>query len=157
MKYAITSIALGMMLVSNCIAGTEITGKVVSVTDGDTLTVLDSEMKQHKIRLAKIDAPEKSQAFGKNSKQALSDLVFLKQVKCDHLSSDRYQRAVAVCHLGDKNINLEMVRTGMAWVYRQYAKNSSEYYDAEEHARQSKKGLWMQNYQVPPWEYRREK
>ena len=50
-------------------------GRVVAVADGDTLTVLDSNKLQHKIRVAGIDAPEKGQPFGDRSKQSLSRAV----------------------------------------------------------------------------------
>jgi len=60
-----------------------LTGKVISVADGDTLTVLDHNNLQHKIRLAGIDAPEKAQPFGQRSKQNLSRLTFGKEVRFD--------------------------------------------------------------------------
>ena len=71
-----------------------ITGRVVGVADGDTVTVLDADKVQHKIRLAGIDAPEKAQAFGNRSKQNLSDLVFGKDVRVDWDKRDRYGRIV---------------------------------------------------------------
>jgi endonuclease YncB( thermonuclease family) len=106
----------------------EFTGKVVGVADGDTITVLrwfeekDTRSsvkgyKQVKVRLAQIDAPEKSQAFGQTSKQSLSDLVFGKQVRVVQETVDRYGRIVGRVYVNDMDVNAEQVSKGMAWVY----------------------------------------
>ncbi len=99
-----------------------ITGRVVGVSDGDTITVLDADRTQHKIRLAGIDAPESKQAFGSRSKQNLSDLVFGKDVAVEWDKRDRYQRTLGVVLVDGHDVNLEQVRAGMAWWYRQYAR-----------------------------------
>ena len=97
----------------------EIRGKVVSISDGDTITVLDAEKVQHKIRLQGIDAPEKKQAFGTKSKDRLSDKIGEKEVVVKWKEKDRYGRVLGEIHLGDRHINLEMVQDGMAWHYKQ--------------------------------------
>lgn len=97
-----------------------ITGKVVSVADGDTITVLDADKTQHKIRLNGIDAPEKAQPFGQLSKQSLSDLVFGKTVQIDANKVDRYGREVGKVLVDGVDTNLEQVRRGLAWHYKAY-------------------------------------
>jgi micrococcal nuclease len=132
----------------------EIRGKVVSIADGDTITVLDAEKVQHKIRLEGIDAPEKGQAFGTKSKEKISEKVGEKELVVRWTKKDRYGRILGDVYLGDRHINLEMVRDGMAWHYKQYSK-SKELSDAEDEARKSQKGLWVDKDPVPPWEYRK--
>jgi endonuclease YncB( thermonuclease family) len=92
----------------------EIRGKVVSIADGDTITVLDAEKVQHKIRLEGIEAPEKGQAFGTKSKEKMSELVGEKEVVVTWEKKDRYGRILGDVHLGDRHINLEMVQEGLA-------------------------------------------
>lgn len=130
-----------------------ITGKVVGVHDGDTITVLSSGNKQTKVRFAQIDAPESRQDFGQASKQALSDLVFGKQVTVEVETVDKYGRTVGKVIAGGTDANLAQVKTGMAWVYRQYAKDPA-YFSAEEAAKAAKVGLWSRPGAIPPWEYR---
>src|ERR1019366_6366161 len=132
----------------------EIKGKVVSVADGDTVTVLDAEKVQHKIRLQGIDAPEKAQAFGAKSKERLSEKIGEKEVVVKWKEKDRYGRVLGEIYLGDRHINLEMVQDGFAWHYKQYSK-SKELAVAEDEARKAKKGLWADKEPVPPWEYRK--
>lgn len=143
-------------------------GKVVAVSDGDTVTVLDSDHSQHKIRLMGIDAPEKAQAYGQRSKQHLSSLVFGKDVLIEWHKRDRYQRIVGRvlvaqpgCSPCDMTIDagLEQIRSGLAWWYRQYAKEQAPedrklYETAEMQARESQVGLWRDPDPVPPWDYR---
>jgi micrococcal nuclease len=128
-------------------------GKVVGVSDGDTITVLDSANTRHKIRLNQIDAPEKRQAFGQRSKQSLSDLVFGKNVQVDVSTRDRYGREIGQVLVNGTDANLEQVKRGLAWVYRQYAKDRA-YFAAEEAARANRIGLWSQPNPTPPWEFR---
>ena len=126
-------------------------GKVVHIADGDTLTVL-VDHQQVKIRLAEIDAPESHQDYGQRAKQALGNLVFSKEVG----GKDRYGRTIGRVHLGDLDVNAEMVRTGYAWVYRQYAKDKS-LYALEDEARAARRGLWASDVHVPPWDWRMER
>jgi endonuclease YncB( thermonuclease family) len=131
-----------------------ITGKVVAITDGDTLTVLDDAKVQHKIRLAGIDAPERKQAFGARARQALVDMVFGNVVRVDVIDVDRYKREAGRIFLGNRFINMEMVQNGFAWRYPQYDKGG-EFSVAEGDARLHRRGLWADGYPVPPWEFRR--
>jgi endonuclease YncB( thermonuclease family) len=105
-------------------AGT-LTGVVVGVADGDTLTVLDSQRNQHKIRLAGIDAPEKRQDFGLRSKQSLSDLVYRREVTVETNKTDRYGREVGKVLLNGRDVNLEQIRRGLAWHYVAYAREQA--------------------------------
>ena len=136
-----------------------ITGKVVSVSDGDTITVLDANKTQHKIRLEGIDAPEKAQAFGQRSKQHLSDQVFGKQVDVVSNKTDKYGRSVGKVLVGGKDANLEQVRAGLAWHYKQYqseqsASDRSAYASAATAAQAQRAGLWSDPKPMPPWDWR---
>ena len=82
-------------------------GRVVGVSDGDTITVLDDAKSQHKIRFAGIDAPEKGQAFGERSKQNLSALVFQKRVEARCHKKDRYGREVCAVFVSLRDVGLE--------------------------------------------------
>lgn len=152
----IRTIALPILLLVFAVSihAEEIRGKVVSIADGDTITVLDSEKVQHKIRLEGIDAPEKAQAFGAKSKEKLSELIGKSDVVVKWDKKDRYGRILGDVLVGDHHINLEMVKDGMAWHYKQYSK-SKELAEAEEEARKAKKGLWADKSPVPPWEFRK--
>ena len=136
-----------------------LTGKVVRVADGDTLTILDSAQQQHKIRLSGIDAPEKAQAFGQRSKQSLSGMVAGKTVSVDWNKRDRYKRIVGKVLLDGRDVNLEQVRRGMAWHYKAYEREQdvedrSVYAQAEYEAQQGKVGLWVDPKAIPPWDFR---
>ncbi len=136
-----------------------ILGRVVGVTDGDTLTVLDAGSQQHKIRLAGIDAPEKSQPFGSSSKQNLSDLAYGKSIAVEWSKQDRYGRTVGKVLVSGQDVNLMQVRAGMAWWYRDYAKEQSLadrrlYEQAEQQARAQHVGLWRDAKPLPPWDFR---
>src|SRR5580704_3204074 len=96
-----------------------LTGKVVAIADGDTLTVLDESKTQHKIRLAGIDAPEKGQAFGNKARENLAAKVFRQTVRIEVIDVDRYRREVGRIFLADRFINMEMVSDGFAWRYVQ--------------------------------------
>ena len=139
-----------------------LSGRVVAVHDGDTITVLDTNRTQHKIRLAGIDAPESKQAFGSRSKQNLSNLIYNRQVTVNWQKHDRYGRTVGVVLVDSHDVNLEQIRAGLAWWYRQYAKeqtpNDRQLYErAENEARAAKRGLWADANPVPPWKWRRSK
>lgn len=130
-------------------------GKVVSVHDGDTIKVMREE-RPVKIRLNGIDAPELRQDFGTQSKKTLSRLVFGKVVGVRAVDIDRYGRTVGIIYLPDgTNVNYAMVRSGMAWWYRQYAPDDTTLAEYEQEAREAKRGLWSRGDAVAPWEYRR--
>lgn len=140
-------------------AGTVITGRVVGVADGDTLTLLDSEQRQHIIRLDGIDAPEKKQPFGQASKRHLSDLAFGQEATADCHKVDRYRRNVCNVTVNDADVCLEQMRAGLAWVYTKYARElppqrRADYIDAETEARAARRGLWSDPEPMPPWEWR---
>lgn len=132
-----------------------ITGKVVSVADGDTVTVLTPAKKQVKVRLDGVDAPEKAQAFGDKSKQFTSQMVFGKQVSVDVKETDRYGRSVGVVSVDGKNLNVALVSNGFAWWYREYAKDNEVLMNAESRARRERVGLWADANPVAPWDFRR--
>jgi endonuclease YncB( thermonuclease family) len=138
---------------------TQLLGRVVGIADGDTLTILDDGNQQFKVRLAGIDAPERGQPFGQTSKQSLSDLVFgsIVQSYCNKL--DKYGRWVCLVVVDGKDANLEQVRRGLAWHYKEYQSEQSaadreSYADAEHSARDKHVGLWSEASPTPPWEWR---
>jgi endonuclease YncB( thermonuclease family) len=135
-------------------------GRVVSVADGDTVTVLDASNTQHKIRLMGIDAPEKKMPYGNRSKQSLSDLVFDRQVQVEYSKKDKYGRTVGKIIIGGMDANLAQVKAGMAWHYKEYQREQTvedraAYAQAENEARASKRGLWKDADPVPPWDWRK--
>ena len=138
-------------------AADTITGKVVSIADGDTITVLDSSKTQHKIRLYGIDCPESHQDFGQKAKEFTSGLVFGQNVEVKVMDTDRYGRSVGVVSIGSKTLNEELLKNGMAWYYGQYCKTSfcSQWSQYQEDAKNKKIGLWSMANPTPPWEFRR--
>lgn len=150
-------LSLAALLVTLASATThagDIACRVVGVTDGDTLTCLSGGREQIKVRLGSIDAPEKSQDFGQRSKAALSDLVYGRDVHLQVIDTDRYGRTVAKVIVGGTDVNLEQVKSGMAWVYRKYAKDQ-RYLAAERAARSARAGLWADSNPVEPSVWRK--
>jgi endonuclease YncB( thermonuclease family) len=138
----------------------EFSGKVVGIADGDTATILDESNTQHKIRFIGIDAPEKAQAFGHKSKQNLSDLIFGKTVTVQVSKRDKYNREVAKILLDGKDINLQQIKDGFAWHYKDYQREQSVddrklYASTEEEARRAKRGLWFDEYLQTPSDFRK--
>lgn len=131
-------------------------GKVVGVSDGDTVTVLRDGHEQYKIRLYGIDAPESGQPFGKASKSSLSDLVFGKIVDVEPTDIDRYGRTVARIFVDGTDVNAEQIRTGHAWLYHRYCDGPMcpEWAELEAQAKASKAGLWSDKAPMAPWEWR---
>lgn len=163
-RRAVSSFGVLCVLAAGCgvaMAATAetLTGIVVGVADGDTITVLDEKYRQHKIRLAGIDAPEKRQAFGQRSKQSLSDLAYRRQAVVETSKTDRYGRLVGKVTITGADVNLEQVRRGMAWHYRAYEREQTladreAYAAAENAARAARRGLWAMPSPVAPWEFR---
>ena len=133
-------------------------GTVVGVADGDTLTLLDSNRQQHRIRLAGIDAPEKAQPFGQRSKQHLADLAFGKDAKADCYKIDHYDRDVCTVYVNGKDVGLAQLDAGLAWWFRKYAheqppRHRVDYEAGEDRAAADRRGLWQDTNPIPPWEW----
>ena len=129
--------------------------RVVGVKDGDTVVLLTAAKEEITVRLSEIDAPERKQAFGTVSRTFLSNLIFGKEVKLEKLGKDRYGRTLGFIYLRNgTNVNVEMVKNGMAWQYEKYSK-SVVLKKAQASAKSMKAGLWRDPYPVAPWEFRR--
>jgi len=136
-------------------------GRVVGVSDGDTVTVLTAEHRQFRIRLSGIDAPEKKQAFGTHSKETLARQVFGQEVVIEWTKTDRYGRILGKIEVGGVDANLEQLRSGSAWVYTQYLRELAPadrvlYLEAERRAQSEHRGLWRDSDPEPPWQWRHE-
>lgn len=148
-------------LVAACQAvAASLSGVVVGVADGDTLTLLDAQLRQHKVRLSGIDAPEKRQPFGQRAKHSLGLLVYGRPVRVEAGKTDRYGRVVGKVIVDGMDVNREQVRRGFAWHYVVYAREQpredrERYADAERSARAERRGLWSMPHPVAPWDFRR--
>lgn len=148
-------ISLVTLMSTGFAAGESFTAKVVNVTDGDTVVVLRAGNIQEKVRLAEIDCPEKSQAFGQRAKQFTLDKAAQKNVTVEVRDYDRYGRTVGEVFLPDgKSLNRELVRNGYAWWYRRYSKDES-LGELEAQARTARCGLWSDPAAVAPWDWRK--
>ena len=158
-----------LFLLACSVQAETLTGRVVGVADGDTITVLDADKRQHKIRLQGIDAPEKAQPFGQRSKENLSRLVFGKDVAVEWDKRDRYGRIVGKVWVQPEScptcpMTLDaghaQITVGLAWWYRKYANEQTPqdrgaYEFSEQEARAKRVGLWRDPDPMPPWEWRR--
>lgn len=134
--------------------GQPLAGKVISVHDGDTITILKG-IQSYKIRLFAVDCPELGQSFGRNARQFTSDLVFGKQVTVYYTGKDRYQRYLGTVTTADgKNLNRELVKAGLAWHYKAYS-DDPILAGLEVKARMAKKGLWADPQATAPWNWRK--
>ncbi len=145
-------------------------GRVVGVSDGDTITVLDAYNQQHKIRLSGIDAPEKAQPFGQRSKENLSRHVFGRDVSIEWHKLDRYKRIVGKVMVAEPSCRdaacpktfdacHAQITAGLAWWYAKYSKDQSRedahrYELAEKEAQSHRLGLWSDPQPIPPWDWR---
>ncbi len=168
-RHAIALLICGIVAFGSAQADS-ISGRVVAVADGDTVTLQDAEYHLHRIRVAGIDAPEKKQDFGDLSKLSLAALVFNQDVDVVGDKMDRYGRRVGKIMVADPgcafppcpktlDTGLVQIKNGMAWWYRQYAKEQSfedraAYEQAEVEARLQLRGLWIASTPAPPWEWR---
>lgn len=161
-------IAILLLTISGS-AYADISGKVVAVTDGDTIKVLDSNNVQHKVRLTGIDAPEKAQPFGKVSRKHLASMVAGKEVRVESSKTDRYGRVLGKVWVQPRdctscgktlNANHAQILSGMAWWYQYYAKDQptkdrERYKSAVSEAKKMKRGLWSESNAIPPWAWRK--
>ena len=155
MTYRISTLLLSLLLCL-CINAETLTGKVVRIADGDTFTLL-VDKKQHRIRLHGIDAPETQggQPWSPKSKDSLASMIAGKTVTVDVRDTDRYGRYIGVVSTADiTDVNLEMLKAGMAWHYSYYDKTPA-YKKAHEHAKKSRKGLWSDPSPINPYDWRK--
>lgn len=131
------------------------TGRVVGVKDGDTIEVL-FEGHSYTVRLANIDCPEKSQAFGQAARKFTSEFCFGKEVTVSSRGKDQYKRLLANVTLNGVSLNHELVKNGFAWCYTKYS-TDPELPELETIARHNKVGLWADEQPVEPWNWRKEK
>lgn len=121
-------LAVALLVLSAASAAETLTGRVIGISDGDTLTLLvadGSAYRQVKIRLAEIDTPESRQPYGTRAKQVLSDLAYNKIARAEVRDKDRYGRSVCRVYVGNLDVNAELVKRGAAWAYRAYLKDQS--------------------------------
>ena len=136
-------------------------GRCVGVADGDTIRVLSGDNQQIRVRFAFIDAPEKGQPFGQRAKQAMSELVFGKDVKLRPHTIDPHGRLVARVVIDNQDVGLELLKQGLCWVYEKYVGEASaeiqtSYWAAQAAAQSDRLGLWQDPDPMPPWEWRKE-
>jgi endonuclease YncB( thermonuclease family) len=163
-------LALALLVGIGPVEANVLTGRVVGVSDGDTITVLDAAKVQYKIRVSGIDAPEKKQAFGQVSKENLSRLVFNKEVDVEWSKHDRYKRIVGKVLVASPNCQgectknfdagLSQINAGLAWWYRKYAneqppEDQPKYERAELGAQSRHQGLWGDKAPIAPWDWRK--
>lgn len=130
-----------------------IAGKVVGISDGDTITLLIGGQ-QEKVRLEGIDCPEKGQAFGQKAKQFASNMVYGRTVSLLRTGTGGYGRTLGLIQVDGKVLNHELIKAGYAWHFKNYS-SSPVLSLLEEEARRERKGLWVDKDPVPPWSYRK--
>lgn len=138
-----------------CYAQT-LSGKAVSITDGDTFKLLTKDSTLVRIRLANIDCPERKQPFSAKAKQFTSDAIFGKHIKLNVLKQDRYGRLIAYVFYDTKNLSKELLKAGLAWHYVRYS-DDDLLQTLEDGAKKDKRGLWIEPNAIAPWEWRSNK
>jgi endonuclease YncB( thermonuclease family) len=146
---------LPLLAFAGAASGETISGKVVSVADGDTLTVEDARSKRHRIRLAEIDAPERKQAYGARSRRSLATICLQKPAVVETVAIDNNQRLVGKVSCAGIDAGTEQVRRGMAWVFTSAILPNSPLPEMEANARLRAIGLWAGEKPEPPWEWRK--
>lgn len=166
-KYIVQLVVVLLFVSSSVWAGQRsLQGKIMQVKDGDTVVVSPVEGGEFfTCRLYGIDAPETThprfgksgQPYGEEASKELKKMILGQEVEVTTTGQKTYKREVCIIKKGGQDINLEMVRKGYAWAYRQYLKRpyASEYIDAEKSARDKRLGLWQDNNPTPPWEFRK--
>ena len=127
----------------------------IRVVDGDTIRA-EAKGKEIKIRLVEIDAPEMNQPFGAQSKNFLNSLLYQKDVTLISQGEDRYGRTLGEIYANGERVNTLMIKSGFAWVYDRYVKDSS-LYKYQDRARAKSLGLWQAKDPIAPWVWRKQK
>lgn len=162
LRQNLTALLCIVLVLPMCAWADIISGRVIGVAGGDTITLLDSNNVKYKIRLSGIDAPEKAQPYGDVSRKSLTDLVYGKEVDVECLKLEKqHKRAVGRVLLNGVDINLEQVKLGMAWFFLHYQNEQStqdrlDYANAQVAAEDKQIGLWVDSNPTPPWEFRKQ-
>jgi endonuclease YncB( thermonuclease family) len=152
MKYRL--FALAPLVSCGLLSAEAFSGKVVGVTDGDTVSVL-RDGQAVTVRLEGIDSPEANQAFGTKAKQYVSESVFGKTITVETKGTDKYGRLLGEIRLSDgRNLNHELVERGLAWWYWRCSKDL-QLAALEAQAKNARSGLWADAHQIAPWDFRR--
>ncbi|MDC3111366.1 thermonuclease family protein [Pelagibacteraceae bacterium] len=130
-------------------------GSIIKVTDGDTIVFKDNN-KVLKVRLTQIDAPESNQKFGLESKKSLKDLCLNQNSRLEISGIDKYERTLAIVYCNDINVNIHQLKNGLAWVYDDYVTEYT-YYKYQNEAKKKNLGLWVDEYPLAPWDFRKNK
>ena len=146
------AVLLLLLLVVEAAWADTLVGKVVRVSDGDTLTLL-VERKQITVRLVEIDAPEKKQAFGQRSRQSLAQMCASQVAVVNGSGRDKYGRVLGRVQCQGLDANAEQIRRGMAWVFDRYVTDRS-LYALQNDARAAHLGLWAVKHPSAPWDWR---
>lgn len=159
-RFAPLALLLAFALAPQAALSATLSGEVVGVSDGDTITVLDADRKTHKIRLAGIDSPEKGQPYGQRAKEGLSGLAYRQSVQVEWSKRDRWGRIIGKVFVNGRDVCLEQLSRGLAWHFKRYESEQPledrlAYARAEQAAREAKAGIWIDSEPVPPWEWRR--
>ncbi len=134
-----------------------VTGTVVAVSSGDTFTIQIGDGKLFKVRLMEVDAPEPSQAFGRQARLFTENLLMGNKVSVQFDTIDKYKRLIGKATLSDGRIvNQELLRQGLAWHYRVHSPENENFRELEYRAWKTKAGLWIDPSASPPWKYRQE-
>jgi micrococcal nuclease len=151
-------LSLCSLVVTPAYSSESITGQVVEVADGDTITILTQNQGELKIRLSGVDCPESFQIHGDKAKQFTSSMVAGKRVRIEPETIDQHGRTVAMVLLNGENLNEQIVGNGHGWVYRKYctAAYCNDWLQLEDSARAGHVGLWGDENPQPPWEWRAE-
>lgn len=157
-RVALLVVSLLAWLPASVLSAT-LTGQVKRVVDGDTL-VVESQEHDYRVRLAGIDAPERNQPWGEASTRELRRQVAGRFVVVEWYKKDRWKRLIGIVRLNGEDQNLHMIDRGMAWHYKRYQdeqtpEDRDAYAEAENAARDARRGLWSDPELVPPWEWRR--
>ena len=127
----------------------------IRVVDGDTIRA-EAKGKEIKIRLVEIDAPEMNQPFGAQSKNFLNRLLNKKDITLISQGEDRYGRTLGKIYANGESANTLMIKSGFAWVYDSYVKDSS-LYKYQDQAKAENLGLWQAENPIAPWVWRKQK
>jgi micrococcal nuclease len=160
-RAAIYPLFLLSIFLSGLAPASDLAGVAERISDGDTMRIKAPDGTKTKIRLAGIDAPEKSQPFGRAAGRRLAALCYGKNVEADFRDFDRFKRTVARVRCGDIDVGRLLIDEGLAWHYLKYAKTqpvdeASRDAAGEVAARANGKGLWSDSNPMAPWDYRKE-